>query len=57
MLDDPAVVIVVEWAGIVQDVLPEERLTITLEKTPEDQRIISLTAPQSLAYLIEEAQK
>jgi len=57
VLGDPSVVIVVEWAGIVQDVLPQERLSITIEKTPDDQRVIILRAPQSLAYLVEEAQK
>ena len=56
VLGDPSVILVVEWAGIVQDVLPKERLTITLQKTPEDQRIIALTAPQALAYLVESAQ-
>jgi tRNA threonylcarbamoyladenosine biosynthesis protein TsaE len=55
VVNDPQIVIVVEWAGIVQDVLPEERLTITIEKTPDDERIIRLQAPKALAYLINEA--
>lgn len=53
VLHDPSIVIVVEWAGIVQDVLPKKRLTITIEKTPTDGRTITFRAPESLDYLME----
>lgn len=56
VLHDPRVVTVVEWAGIVQDVLPKKRLSIAIEKTPTDGRIITLRAPESLEYLIRAAQ-
>lgn len=56
ILDDPLAVSVVEWAGIVADVLPERRLKITINKTPTDGRELHFEAPQSLKYLIEAAQ-
>lgn len=52
VLHDPSIVVVVEWAGIVQDVLPKKRLTITIEKTPTDDRTLTFRAPESLDYLI-----
>lgn len=57
VLHDPRIVTVVEWAGIVQDVLPKKRLSITIEKTPTDGRIISLRAPEALEYLMQAAQQ
>jgi tRNA threonylcarbamoyladenosine biosynthesis protein TsaE len=51
---DPKTVVVVEWADIVQDVMPEVRLRITLKQTPEGDREISLSVPQELDYLLEE---
>ena len=53
VLLDPSIVVVVEWAGIVQDVLPKKRLTITIEKTPTDSRTLTFRAPESLDYLME----
>lgn len=53
VLHDPHIVIVVEWANIVQDVLPKDRLTITIEKTPTDGRLLTFRAPEGLHYLIE----
>lgn len=48
----PDCVVVVEWAGLVQDVLPQNRLEITLERTGNTQRSIKLQYPASLAYLV-----
>ena len=56
VLHDPKIITVVEWAGIVQDVLPKKRLSITIEKTPTDGRVITFRAPESLAYLVKAAQ-
>ncbi len=53
---DPECIAVVEWADIVQDVLPEERLTIRLEQTPKGDRRLSFTCPASLQYLLRAAQ-
>lgn len=55
ILDDPRAVSVIEWAGIVEDVLPAERVKITIHKTPTDGRELQFKAPQSLAYVIEAA--
>lgn len=55
-VDNPNNVVVVEWAGLVKDVLPEKRLAVTIEKTPADGRRILFRAPQSLEYLIKAVQ-
>lgn len=52
VLGDPAAVVVIEWSGIVQDVLPAERLTVTFEPTSEEGRRLNFSFPQSLAYLM-----
>jgi tRNA threonylcarbamoyladenosine biosynthesis protein TsaE len=55
VLQDPQNVVVVEWAGIVQDVLPPERLTITITPTA-DGRHFAFSAPEQLEYLIKAVQ-
>jgi tRNA threonylcarbamoyladenosine biosynthesis protein TsaE len=50
---DPHVVVVVEWADVVQEVLPIKRLTVSIAQTPEGDRSITFSAPEQLAYLIE----
>jgi tRNA threonylcarbamoyladenosine biosynthesis protein TsaE len=52
VIGDQHVVIVVEWAGIVQDVLPKERLTVELHKTADDGRQLTFHYPESLEYLM-----
>lgn len=54
LVDDPKVVIVVEWGGVVQDVLPSERLTVELRRGSDDNRELTFTYPDSLTYLIED---
>jgi tRNA threonylcarbamoyladenosine biosynthesis protein TsaE len=56
LLGDPAVVVIVEWSGIVLSALPEERLTVTLEAMAESEsmRRVTLEYPESLAYLSED---
>lgn len=53
--DDRAVTLV-EWADVVQHILPEERFTITIRQTPEGNRQISCSYPESLSYLLQEVQ-
>lgn len=50
---DTQVITVVEWADIVEDVLPPERLAIRLKTTGENDREISLQYTEKLNYLIE----
>ena len=52
-LDDPRVVVVVEWGDIVAHVLPAKRLTITIKVTGEDSRQLNFEYPKDLDYLTE----
>jgi len=53
LLADPQAVVVIEWADIVENVLPEERLTVTITPTGESSRKFQLNYPEQLSYLIE----
>lgn len=53
---DPQAVVVVEWADVVQHVLPEKRLTITIKQTPEGNRDIHFSCHKELSYLLEALQ-
>ena len=53
LIGDPHVVIVVEWAGIVENVLPGNRLRIEIETTGETSRTFTFSYPQSLDHLLE----
>lgn len=53
VIGDPKVVVVIEWADVVQHVLPEERLTINFAQTPEGIRELSFTCHEDLSYLLE----
>ena len=52
IIGDPQVVVVIEWADVVQHILPNERLTIRIRQTENEAREITFHCPQSLAYLI-----
>lgn len=52
---EPDKIIAVEWAEVVQDVLPKKRLSIELEVSGENSRLIRITYPKSLSYLVEGA--
>lgn len=54
VLHDHHNVVVVEWGGIVQDVLPKNRLTISIEHIKNGRRL-SFHAPESLNYMVEAA--
>lgn len=49
---DPKSVVAVEWAGIVEDVLPTDRLRIEIVATGETKRQFLFTYPEKLAYLL-----
>jgi tRNA threonylcarbamoyladenosine biosynthesis protein TsaE len=51
-LEDPKAVIVVEWADMIADALPENRLTVTVKAVAENRREFVFTCPQSLSYLL-----
>lgn len=54
LLNDSKVVMVVEWGGVVEDVLPATRVTIKLTKTGDESRSVAITYPDSLDYLVED---
>lgn len=54
VLNDPEVVTIIEWADIVHEVLPTERLTIHITATGETSRHYDITAGQSLQYLVKD---
>lgn len=45
-------VVAIEWADIVEDLLPVNRLTIHINATGETERELSFEYPEKLAYLI-----
>jgi tRNA threonylcarbamoyladenosine biosynthesis protein TsaE len=47
-LQDPQTITVIEWAGIVEGVLPKERLTIKFESPTETKRVLTLTGHAKL---------
>jgi tRNA threonylcarbamoyladenosine biosynthesis protein TsaE len=53
ILNDPKAVVAVEWAEIVEDVLPPHRLTITLKVVGDDSREVVIAYPGSLQYLVQ----
>jgi len=55
LLEDPQNVIVAEWSGSVEKVLPQERIGITIERvaSSEDDRQIKLDVPPQFAYLFD----
>lgn len=53
IIGDPKVVLIVEWADVVQHVLPDDRLTIHLKRTGEESRSLEFNVPESLGYLME----
>ena len=57
-LDDKDTIIVVEWAGIIANVLPEERLSIKLEPVANDtdERVIKISYPEIYTDLIRDAE-
>lgn len=52
-IGDQAYAVIIEWADIVQDVLPPERLTIQISQAGNDERTITVMYPEALAYLLE----
>ena len=52
IIEDPEAVVAVEWAEIVEAVLPAERLTITIKATGENSREFSIEYPEKLEYLL-----
>lgn len=52
-IDDPENVVVIEWAEVVKDVLPKDRLTITIIATSDNDRNVTFRYPAKLKYLMD----
>lgn len=49
---DPTVVTVVEWAGTVEDVLPSDRIRVSLApRAAADEREVNMECPESFRYI------
>jgi tRNA threonylcarbamoyladenosine biosynthesis protein TsaE len=53
IMHDRSAIIVVEWAGIIENVLPDARLTIQITATADTCRRFALSAPAAYSYLLE----
>ncbi|HSX44992.1 MAG TPA: tRNA (adenosine(37)-N6)-threonylcarbamoyltransferase complex ATPase subunit type 1 TsaE [Candidatus Saccharimonadales bacterium] len=52
-LNDSDVSIIIEWAGIVKNVLPNKRLTINIKVLDKNRREFKYNYPKQLSYLVE----
>ena len=52
VLADEQAIVAVEWANIVESVLPNHRLTISIKAIGEEQRELSFSYPSEFEYLI-----
>lgn len=53
VIDEPRFVTVVEWANVVHDILPNNRLKISFKTISEATRELEFTCPYDLSYLTE----
>lgn len=53
VLEDPAAVVVVEWAGAVESVLPRQKVVITISVKGDEERHLKFEDPQEQTYLKE----
>ena len=51
-MQDSQAIVAVEWAEIVEDVLPADRLTVTFRTIGSDDRELVFSYPQALKYLL-----
>ena len=53
VVDDPDAVVLVEWADIVESVLPAQHATILIESVGDTARRITVSVPDGQGYLLE----
>lgn len=51
-LEDPSGIVVLEWAGIIKDVLPADRLSLHIRATGETTRELRVQYPEQYRYLL-----
>lgn len=52
-LHDPTTVSIIEWADVVHDVLPKDRITIRISSTGQTSRQFKIDLPDNCAYLLQ----
>lgn len=52
VLNDPKIVVIIEWAEIVRNVLPKKRLTLQIEHSEGNARQLNFSYPKDLNYLM-----
>ena len=52
VMDDTTVITVIEWADIVEGVLPENRIRITFSAPAEDERVLQIDDPTGILKTI-----
>lgn len=53
---DPETTVVIEWPGVVDDILPAEQIRLEIKVTGEYSREINIEYPERFAYLFPETQ-
>ncbi len=55
-VQDPNDITIIEWGGLVENVLPEDRLKISIVKHPtnQDERVITIQTTDTKAYLLKD---
>lgn len=51
ILNDPQAVVAVEWADQIEDVLPDDRLSVAIKVKGEEERQFIFRYPDNLNYL------
>lgn len=54
-LADDRAIVVVEWPEIVENVLPEQRVVVTIRATGETSRAFSFAYPEELHYIVDKS--
>ncbi|MDB5166349.1 MAG: hypothetical protein JWM37_421 [Candidatus Saccharibacteria bacterium] len=52
LFEDEQAVIAIEWADIVESIIPPSHVTIRIEPKAETERLISLSCPTDLEYVV-----
>lgn len=52
ILEDPHAIVVVEWGGIAEAILPQDRLTVRIRPTGDTSRQFQFSCPNNLKYLV-----
>lgn len=51
ILEDPQAVVVIEWGGLAEAVLPADRMTVKIKPTGETSRQFNFSCPNNLSHL------